>query len=213
LAKALRELEKDPANRNIASLLEDEQLAGGASAFQAIIDKILIKEAATPSSLSDSIHERANDEHASISNPLGLLAEASDSIRDTSKPPPSSRHAELPLPTYLFSASLTADISLAAFGSTAQELGIHIPPSRLRDGLASVTEPRDSSEVVGTGAGLDYFRDGAGWVKRDVSDDLDAVNLGLVTMEEAVELFEMYTPFPPVLSMSSEPLTFTIQIL
>ncbi|RAL16777.1 fungal specific transcription factor domain-containing protein [Aspergillus homomorphus CBS 101889] len=109
-----------------------------------------------------------------VSNPLALLADASEPLH-TSESQPSKELTEpgrgrdlLSRPGYV-------------------SLGLHLSRETLETGLDTLF-----ASTSKTGRNVDYFKQPSPTAFRDVGPDLDPVDLGLVTMEEAHALFPIY---------------------
>jgi hypothetical protein len=128
-----------------------------------------------------------------ISNPLALLADASDAaqalepLSSPARTSPASNDA--PSTTQLMHG-LTAD---GGFGRRLLRqpgyvsLGLQLDRESLEQGLDALLAPRENESRYSN-----YFKSPARMPLRDIGPDLDPVDLGLVTMKEAYYLFPMW---------------------
>lgn len=119
-----------------------------------------------------------------VSNPLALLVAASGAIQSesVSNTPISTVEStdEGPRP---YSTSIGNLIERSTYVS----LGLQLSPESLQSGLDALFAAPTSNPKC-----TDYFRPPDDGPPRDVSPDLDPVELGLISMEEAYHLFPMY---------------------
>jgi hypothetical protein len=128
-----------------------------------------------------------------INNPLALLADASGAaqalhqktVPSTTSPLSHEGSAQSYQSTTSSAGRWMARQLLSRPGYVS--LGLQLSRGTLEQGLEALFSPPSQSE----NRHLDYFKPLATGAPRDVGPDLDPVDLGLVTMEEAYYLFPM----------------------
>ncbi|KAE8380413.1 hypothetical protein BDV26DRAFT_279490 [Aspergillus bertholletiae] len=120
-----------------------------------------------------------------VSNPLALLVAASGAIdsRSTSNTPISNIESAHEVP----SSSLTSIGKYFHHQSEHASLGLQLSRESLRSGLEALLAPSGSDHRC-----TEYFRLPGDGPPRDIGPDLDPVELGLVSIEEANYLFPIY---------------------
>lgn len=135
-----------------------------------------------------------------ISNPLALLADASDAAQAMELHSISTKSS----PTSTIESSATQPSASLANGASLGSqllrrpgyvsLGIQISRDTLESGIDALVAPSKHPHRYSN-----YFKSPPQVPLRDVGPDVDPVDLGLVTMNEAYYLFPMYVILPPAL--------------
>lgn len=145
--------------------------------------------------------ELSQPDHEPISNPLALLADASDAARALELHPPS---ANATLTSNGESSSTQPSAGVANGASLGRQLlhrpgyvslGLQLGRETLEEGIDALIAPSGHEYHYSN-----YFKSPPQVPLRDVGPDVDPVDLGLVTMGEACYLFPMYVPSSPALS-------------
>lgn len=144
--------------------------------------------------------ELSHSNQEPISNPLGLLADASDAAQALELHPISTN----PSPTSNIGSSRTHPSANPADGSNFGRqllhrpgyvsLGLQLGRDTLEEGIDALLAPPENSYLYSN-----YFKSPPQMPQRDVGPDVDPVDLGLVTMDEACHLFPVYVVATPVL--------------
>lgn len=140
----------------------------------------------------DREEDQSQTNQEPISNPLALLAYASDAVQTSEMSPVSTAN----LPTLNSQASMREPQACREMEESEGfrllhqpgyvSLGLRLSRASLVQGLDALLAPVDREYQP-----LDYFKERMRSHQRDVAPDLDPVDLKLVTMEEANYLFSM----------------------
>lgn len=135
---------------------------------------------ATPSSAGT--HESGPHTSHAISNPLGLLAEASEGLLGHSFPAQGVQNSlsESTLPN-----KVTDMLGAGPLDSRLKSLDLSW--SSVSRGLLSVCGTSNAEKHKG----LDFFRSNSEAIRGDLGDEFDPVTLGLLTEHEVTEAFSM----------------------
>mgnify|MGYP001572669294 FL=1 len=139
-----------------------------------------------PSSQSaQSPHHALEVGTGAISNPLGLLAEASEAVRGVHRASDSSATV-VREPPPLHARPVTEMLSGSAIDSRISSL--NIPWEDLAEGLLKVTGETDSTPM----RSVCFFRPRAYSAKRDLNPEWDPLEIGLLTDQQSTVFFREY---------------------
>lgn len=133
-----------------------------------------------------------HQEGESISNPLGLLADACGELRAAQQPLPAvspltSDDASIHLPNSPITNQTSRHRAQQLLSRPGYiSIGVNVSKRHLESGLEALldSEPRECRYP-------EYFRSSTAALERDTGPDLDPIDQGLVTSEDAEYLFPM----------------------
>lgn len=180
------------SNANITSISNMRNTTSINGSHQDTINRPLPtanKPIAPSNAVKHSVHTLASKGGGSISNPLGLLADASETSKSKangSQVSPSVPNTQ-DTPLGLFSARSNAETIFAITTNSNPRIELSTSQDTLIEGLTALLEDESSYEVSTA-----YFAQTGPIIKRDLGPELDPIDLGLVTLVEAHELFPIY---------------------
>lgn len=150
----------------------------------------ILREAGVQEEASSSVNLQHSDQEP-ISNPLALLADASDAARALECPSMSTRISPIPVEESDPAPRLTDRVTESLGHHLLHRpgyvsLGLRLNRQCLEHGLDALLAPVQMERKY-----PNYFKGSGDNNPRDVGPDLDPVDLGLVTMDEASYLFPM----------------------